>query len=137
MKEENVKVLNDSFPTVYPKNTWIECGDGWLELLIDIGTFISSRSRDCKAVQVKEKFGVLRFYVEFSYNEIGVCSTSEEAVNQIYNYITEKENTSENICEDCGANLNDNNRQPQEKLGYWIRNICQNCAASQKKNWQK
>lgn len=138
MHEQNVKILKDSFPSVYADNFYFECGDGWMELLLDIGSFIAKRSSDCKAEQVKEKFGSLRFYVSFEYNEIGVSDTPLEVINEIYDYISLVEEKSKNLCEDCGITLDKSNRQVQNNKKYvWIRNICQTCASTETKYWSQ
>lgn len=138
MHEQNIKILKDSFPTVYADNFYFECGDGWMELLLDIGSFIAKRSSDCKAEQVKEKFGSLRFYVSFEYNEIGISDTPLEVINEIYDYISLVEEKSKKLCEDCGIDLDDNNRFKQKNNKYtWIRNICQKCGAEEKKSWSQ
>lgn len=136
MQVQNIKILNASFPTFYHDSLYFECGDGWMELLLDVGSFITKKSKDCKAEQVKEKFGSIRIYVSFEYNEIGISETPSEVINDIYDYIQLVENKSKSMCEDCGIDLDDNNRFKQKKNKYiWIRNICQSCGVEEKKSW--
>lgn len=78
------------------------CGDGWFDLLYRLSAKIESECRRMAleegvaeehlpvAVQVKEKFGALRFYL----------SGSNEAIRRM---IEEAERQSKGICETCGA----------------------------------
>ncbi len=62
------------------------------------------------AVQVKEKFGTLRFYVD-------------RGNDRIYNLINFAEAMSSRTCEECGA-------VGKERYGGWIRTLCDAHAAS-------
>jgi len=66
-----------------------------------------------KAVQVKEKFGGLRFYM--------TCGSSE-----IFNLVEEAETLSYKTCEECGG-------PGEERGGGWIRTLCNNCH----ENWEE
>lgn len=73
-----------------------ECGDGWFELLIELSGKIYSylakknQLKDFYILQVKEKFGTLRYYTSW-----------EDKV--ITKYIQDAENKSAKTCETCGA----------------------------------
>lgn len=127
MTEKSEKQLGVEFPTVFGENLFFECGDGWIKLITEIASFISNKTKHCRAVQVKEKFGGLRFYVEFSYDEGGVCLVDEQTITDIYQFITDTEEKSVRICETCGVELTSLNKCPQSKLGHWIQNICLDC----------
>lgn len=74
-----------------------ECGDGWADLLVELcekiqqylNTLPKDVANDIVALQVKEKYGTLRFYVAY-YDE------TVEA------FIQEAEQKSSCICEQCG-----------------------------------
>lgn len=74
-----------------------ECGDGWSDLLVDLCEKIQARlnelspevARDIVALQVKEKYGTLRFYLS-SYDGV------------IENLVQEAERKSACVCETCG-----------------------------------
>jgi hypothetical protein len=90
-----------------------ECGPGWYGLLAklteDIHAVIKEKGlKDCRAEQVKEKFGTLRFYIS-------------SGVDEIFDLIEEAEEKSETTCEECG--------QPGElgAKGYWYSVRCKNC----------
>ena len=85
MKTELDQQLVSKYPnlfTQYGGNTWltfgIECGDGWYSLIDTLCGAIQGEVNwvnrlwpelnfSCSAVQVKEKYGCLRFYYEFFY----------------------------------------------------------------------
>ena len=74
-----------------------ECGDGWADLLIELCTNIQSYfntlpkhiSEDIVALQVKEKYGTLRFYI----------SSHDETISKL---IKDAERKSAVTCEVCG-----------------------------------
>jgi hypothetical protein len=69
MKEELQKKLHEDFPDIFVNKTYLECDDGWFELLnrtcdliqnhID---YLGEKCPQLVATQIKEKFGGLRFY---------------------------------------------------------------------------
>lgn len=67
----------------------IECGDGWFDLIYNLSEKLENLHQDLKVVQIKEKFGTLRYYLEVD---------TEESIK----LIQEAENSSGNICEICG-----------------------------------
>jgi hypothetical protein len=78
-----------------------ECGDGWYTLIDVISELLTKHNPETYAVQVKEKFGGLRFYHDGCDDyTLGVQMTAETLSNY--------------ICEICGAPglLNDND-------GWW------------------
>jgi len=88
-----------------------ECGDGWEPLIRRLAEQIAPLlPPGAHAVQVKEKFGSLRFYVD------GVPWAQDSA---IYSAIAEAEEKSGRICETCGA---PGLRRTRGR--YWIRTLC-------------
>lgn len=47
-----------------PYRLWIECGDGWLDLIDRLDRDLAEIDPDYRVAQVKEKFGGLRFYFD-------------------------------------------------------------------------
>lgn len=107
------KKLFDDFPDILNKSDdptlscmyWgLDCGDGWYLLLRglceEIRAICNERAgTSCKATQVKEKFGGLRFYVQ-------ICEPDDEEsliFDRIHEKIDEFERKSTTICEKCGA----------------------------------
>jgi len=114
MKQELEEKLVKEFPKLYadykgdPRQTCMafgfECGDGWYELIYNLSKVLEGKTT---AVQVKEKFGGLRFYVTAVTDEI------EQAIN-------DAEERSYKICERCG--------KPGKPDNFgWIRTLCEEC----------
>jgi hypothetical protein len=116
MKQELDAKLCQKYPALYRDRhgdmtktlmCWgFECGDGWYELIDAVSELLSAHNPDICAVQVKEKFGTLRFYHHGGDQySIGVESAAE-AFSML-------------ICEVCSAPAK---RQQQEG---WISTLCE------------
>ena len=106
MNKENTEKLLNKFPLLYEDLNWgFECGDGWFQLIWDLS--LKLEGERCKAVQVKEKFGGLRFYTDY---------LSEKG----WDYVCEAEEESYNICELCG-------KPGVLRKGGWMRTLCKDC----------
>jgi hypothetical protein len=116
MKQELDELLCQRYPKIFvnrhgdPKETlmcWgFECGDGWYNIINQLCSNIQhhvdwaqeqkekyGRGEGCSqvvAVQIKEKFGTLRFY-------------TNGGNDQIYGMIRMAESMSAVTCEECGA----------------------------------
>ena len=69
-------------------------------------------THDCeqvRCVQVKEKFGALRFYVD-------------SAVEDVYNMIRQAEEKSYDLCQECGSTEN------LVRTKGWIKILCKPCS---------
>lgn len=107
-----------------------ECGDGWydiLEMLIDqIDRYIKQKQNtdpiDIQIVQVKEKFGGLRFYID----------GGDDAIYEIIRFVEE---LSYKTCEFCGSN------QKIMRSKGWIVTACEPCTLTrerlQNRQWVK
>lgn len=119
MKKELQEKLFNEFPNIFfDRNKsimetcmcWgIDCGDGWYNLIRDLCLKIKKldKKRIIKAVQVKEKFGELRFYTNYY-------------IDKIDKEINKAEQKSLKICEKCG------------KFGKlrgkgWLVTLCDRC----------
>jgi hypothetical protein len=86
-------------------------GDGWFDLIWKLCEDLEPLvGLDFEVIQVKEKFGGLRFYADFN----GPVS------DQARNRISQAENDSYTICEECGA-------FGRERDGGWIKVRCDTC----------
>jgi hypothetical protein len=117
MNDEHDKYLCETFPKLFlergtprsPMYWGFECGDGWFNLIKklceDIQKYVDEQGIPQVVVaQVKEKFGGLRFYVDF-------------ADDHIYTLIDNAEILSTHTCDVCG--------EPGERRsGGWIRTLC-------------
>lgn len=88
-----------------------ECGEGWYPLIEELFdkiqelVNINSEYSDLEVVQVKEKFGTLRVYLNYYYPEIE-------------NLINEYEEKSAHICEVCG-------RKGKVCVhNFWYKTVC-------------
>ena len=106
MKTELEKMLIEKYPILYKTSTspvteslmcfGFECNDGWFKIIDDLSTKIEKYNESvdedlqCVALQVKEKYGTLRFYINGGTDEV-------------YDLIDEAEDLSEKTCEYCGA----------------------------------
>jgi len=133
MKKELQDKLFEKYPLIFrqkdlPKQEtamcWgIACGDGWYILLYELCNSIDNRLRNvnrgkpedekliCEAVQVKEKFGGLRFYI----------FGGDDYINGLVDLA---ESMSYRICSKCG-----NQRTPQKNRG-WVYSLCDSCSNS-------
>lgn len=128
MNIELQKKLIDKYPKIFPAAPaiyppehpihmyGIECGDGWYELIDCLCRLIqhhidSNTDREIRqviAVQIKQKFGGLRFYYEGGNNIIG-------GMVQTIEYL------SYHACEKCGTNQN-----VTATKGY-VQVLCKSC----------
>jgi len=124
MNKEHGKELLNSFSELYseayrPPTESLMCfgwehGDGWFEIIKKLSEKLTTliKSGDCpnlKAVQVKEKFGGLRFYTNFITDE------SEKVID-------EAEKEASKTCELCG------NKGELHHRGGWLKTLCSQCA---------
>jgi len=104
----------EEFPELFKRSIRLECGPGWHQLIRRIcdaikPLVIANGLHDFEVVQIKEKFGALRFYVHNGNDEI-------------YTIIDRHESDSIYICEECGAVENVHCRN-----SGWIRHLCDKC----------
>lgn len=105
--EKYPKILNNAggYPGV--GKGWLPLIDalcGWLQFNTDKNSHIDHYATQVKAVQIKEKFGGLRFYVD-------------DASDVQYAAISFAEHMSYHICEECGA-------PGKTRDKGWIRTLC-------------
>ena len=124
MLKEKEKRIVEKFPKLFieyhrkeePIGHWgFECADGWYNLIYIICRYIEDYLESHKdiepvsVVQIKNKFGGLRFYIEGGDNHLREIVWN---LSSLAPY----------ICENCG-NVEDIR---QTKHGY-IQNLCKNC----------
>lgn len=118
MSPEKQQALFDKYPQLFKQKDWppsqtcmcwgIECGDGWYWLIDELCAELSTYNLVPEIVQIKEKFGTLRFYVE--------SATEEQDI-----LIAFAENLSAVICENCGQM-----GATQTEKGY-VNTLCERC----------
>jgi hypothetical protein len=90
---------------------WGFPGDGWYDLIDRLSAKIEPLG--AVAVQVKEKFGTLRFYVD---------GIDEKHFDQVYEYINDAELESARTCEQCG-----DTKSAGMCGGFWLKTLCNEC----------
>lgn len=103
--------LAPRFKTGWPSH--VDCGPGWIDLIRDLNTRLNELDPAYTVVQVKEKFGGLRFY-------LGDVNPDVEA--EVATAVTAAEASSYTICDECG--------EPGrlQRSRYIIMTRCANCA---------
>lgn len=92
--EEMRQQLVDKHPLILSEHGWPGVGDGWLPIIDKLCTAIQERIIEkglsqLHAVQIKEKFGGLRFYTDANYDDFR-------------DLILAAENEAYKTCEECG-----------------------------------
>lgn len=126
MNKENTEYLFNNFPHLYKGKDLslkqnlmpfgFECGNGWFTIIKVLSQLIEkeivdNNLTDVYAVQVKEKFGGLRFYMTYTTEKID-------------NYIDMAKVLCYNTCEICGSITNVKPTQG------WINYLCEKCRSN-------
>lgn len=107
--------LHLDFPHLFPTKLWLECGDGWYDLINSactcIGFYLKLLPEELREqiffLQIKEKFGTLRLYLSEETPFIGgVIAMAEEM--------------SSCICDECG-------HPGKSKALGWLKTRCDSC----------
>jgi len=128
--------LMDDFPLLYADRNkssryslmcfGFECFNGWYDIIYDLSSKLEpmiqkwideNPGKDYpRAIQVKEKFGTLRFYMT-------------HATTEMYNAISEAEKKTETTCEACG-------KPGKLRGGGWVFTFCDECDEKKKTGWR-
>jgi hypothetical protein len=126
VNEVNTKYLLDRYPKLYqgynfPMTVTCMCwgfdtGDGWFKLIDKLSAGITAldekNGTQTIAVQVKEKFGGLRYYIE-------------SGSDAIHDLIDKAEDESFRTCEQCG-------KPGGLRGGGWVSTTCDKCWETRK-----
>jgi hypothetical protein len=99
----------------------ISCGPGWDELVMMTHHSLRALDPDYKILQIKEKFGGLRYYFHPS-DEV-----EQDVKDRMWAIEALVGRLSECICEECGGP-----GQPDYPSKYWIQTLCKDCLAEAK-----
>lgn len=135
MKRELDAKLCHDFPEIFKDRhgdmtktamCWgFDCGDGWFDILYRTCQSITEYLKQnpevpqVVAVQVKEKFGGLRFYV---YGGDGT----------VWDMLDVAEKESYRTCESCGTK-----EDVSQNEGGWIKTLCTKCREAQEKEYEE
>ena len=143
MREELEQKLADEFPfmrknenfqteTGYVHDLYgafgMECGDGWYDVIrglcLDITDIYKKRNLKVavKPLQIKEKYGSLRFYCDIdAENDVEMDKELlDEICNEVFEAVSKWEDVSERTCELCGKD--------GERRGFgWVTTRCEEC----------
>lgn len=129
MKQEFQDKLFADFPVLYKNyNQGFDIGDGWFDLVYELSGKLEPLAKSVKGVivpvQIKEKFGGLRYYLGYN-NPISFEELDSEPVNSIYRQMLEIESDYESksfhICEVCGKPGETSNK----KCSGWLQTLCE------------
>lgn len=110
MNQEKRDRLYREFPTLFTKDLWeLEVGDGWFGIIHHLAKKIVEKDTNCRVLQVKEKFGGLRFY-------IGAASA------EVHEFVRDAEAQSYKVCERCGSQ-----EGVTQTDGGWMKTTCTKC----------
>lgn len=107
-----------------------DIGPGWFDLVAQLADDLAELSCHSAAVQVKEKFGGLRFYVDVRHDNSCPSLYPDTSVMECptYKRIVSAERESYDTCEMCSS--------PGEiRTGGWLRVLCDSCHASKRSRW--
>jgi hypothetical protein len=138
MNSENTKQLFEKYPILYRDRTasiqtslvafGFEHGDGWFKVVDDLSAKYEflNHTPDCPfyiiAVQMKEKFGTLRFYTHLERKDDERFSEPTDKLwsDIIWALESQAENISGWTCENCG-------KFGERRSSGWIRTLCDEC----------
>lgn len=109
MHQKNEELLRETYPNLYSDLDYFAIGDGWFEIIDELSKKLEPLG--VKAVQVKEKFGSLRFYVH---------DVPDVMFDDVYHEIYHAESKSYLTCEYCGD-------VGKMRRGGWVKTLCNSC----------
>jgi len=115
---DHIKRLREEYPEFYTKVVCgVGFGPGWYDLLKELSENLRGLTQATGLVitvqQVKEKFGGLRYYVQYSNKK----NTPEWAIDAARALIDRAESRSTQICETCG-------KWGMVRATGWVRTLC-------------
>lgn len=89
----------------------IECRQGWHKIIKECHQELLQIDPNYKPIQIKEKFGTLRYYFDASIKDLDI-------VHQMYEIVLSYEEASAVTCEECG------NYGTLTKFHGWYKTLC-------------
>ena len=114
----------------YGHDTYVGVGEGWVALVNTLTDGIheildrqnnASDSADIKLeiLQIKEKFGGLRYYYTLTHEDDVYYDLDEGTQNSVSRYVAQMEQVSYHICEECGK------FGERHTTNGWIKTVCE------------
>lgn len=126
--EDFGKYLADTYSNIFKQPLWVECKEGWYPIINDLSKQVNEFAKAhqpnntadpiINVVQIKEKFGGLRYYIDYH-------NLSDDDIYKVENMVRDAEDKSHKCCEDCG--------DPAEICSprrYWMKTICISCRSN-------
>lgn len=122
--EDFGKYLAETYTNIFSEPIWVECNEGWYSTIDQLSKEISSVAlkypskdgeRRVHVVQIKEKFGGLRYYI--NYHDM-----NDDDIQHIEFIVRNSEMKTFTICEDCGGD-----GSVVSPKRYWMRTLCKKC----------
>lgn len=109
----NLPKLRQQYPKLLKRAWEVSIEDGWMPIIEQLCKSIqhhvdTTGMKQVEVVQIKEKFGGLRFYTTHADDEVMAM-------------INEAEHKADKTCERCGAEGEVRNSKP------WIKTLCDKC----------
>ena len=139
MERKYTELLHVTHPILFRANYGFaggrgapECNNGWLEV-IDRTCYALENLLEMYAIpeeswpyitQIKEKFGLMRFYTSGMVGDMLTLGTTEEMqklFDIFYAIINEQENATAHICERCGS------VDGKSRSSGWVQVLCDTC----------
>jgi hypothetical protein len=104
-----------------------ECGDGWNKLIYDCTKEIAKidKNKIIRVVQIKEKFGSLRYYYQEQNHPNHILSNKD--YDKINGIIFKYEKISAKTCEMCGR------KGKIKSVNGWLACLCPKCRDAETK----
>jgi hypothetical protein len=93
---------------------------GWRKLVYGLHKAISSIYPNYEIIQIKEKFGMLRYYIDFG-------PIQDDDSLKISDLITAAEKDSMSLCKNCGNRFTSVKTNPNVVKPMGIINLCDQC----------
>lgn len=113
--------LLTKYSKIFTDTPYIECDSGWFQLIDELSEELNEKAKQyapgtISVVQIKEKFGGLRYYVNYT------DGLPEEDIFDIEQIICRYENLSHKTCQQCGKG-----GTICARTAYWVSTLCREC----------
>lgn len=118
--------LYSKYDRIFTHSPFVDCDSGWFTIIDELSGELNEIAKQyhnntISVVQIKEKFGGLRYYVDYA------DGLPEEEIFEIEQIIRRYENLSYKTCQRCGKD-----GDLCARRAYWVSTLCHDCAESLK-----